>query len=205
MRRVSLAGLAVLGALLLAIPSAFAQVGRHRRPRPSRASRARQRSRSAARIPLSGPVASYGAIAAGMKAYFSYVNARRGPDGKRGIYGRQIVWKYYDDGYNPVNSVQLTAQARGGGQGLRGCRLGRHRGQRGGTPVPELDRPCRTSSCRPARPSSARSSSSTRGRSGGSRTTSPRRRLYGARHQAEPHEREDRDPLPERQLRQGLS
>ena len=42
-----------------------------------------------------------------MKAYFSYINARRGPDGKRGIYGRQIVFKYYDDGYNPVNSVQL--------------------------------------------------------------------------------------------------
>ena len=43
-----------------------------------------------------------------MKAYFSYINARRGPDGKRGVYGRQIIWKYYDDVYNPVNSVQLT-------------------------------------------------------------------------------------------------
>ena len=43
-----------------------------------------------------------------MKVYFSYINARRGPDGKRGIYGRQVVWKYYDDVYNPVNSVQLT-------------------------------------------------------------------------------------------------
>ena len=41
-----------------------------------------------------------------MKAYFSYINARRGPDGKRGVCGRQIVFKYYDDGYNPVNSVQ---------------------------------------------------------------------------------------------------
>ena len=41
-----------------------------------------------------------------MKAYFSYINSRRGPDGKRGIGGRQIVFKYYDDGYNPVNSVQ---------------------------------------------------------------------------------------------------
>ena len=40
-----------------------------------------------------------------MKAYFSYINARRGPDGKRGVYGRQIVFKYYDDGYNPANSV----------------------------------------------------------------------------------------------------
>ena len=69
--------------------------------------------------PLSGPVASYGAIAAGMKAYFSYINARRGPDGKRGVYGRQIVWKYYDDVYNPVNSVQLTRKLVRGGQGLR--------------------------------------------------------------------------------------
>ena len=42
-----------------------------------------------------------------MKAYFSYINARRGPDKKRGVGGRQIVFKYYDDGYNPVNSVQL--------------------------------------------------------------------------------------------------
>ena len=42
-----------------------------------------------------------------MKAYFSYINARRGPDGKRGIGGRQVIFKYYDDGYNPVNSVQL--------------------------------------------------------------------------------------------------
>jgi branched-chain amino acid transport system substrate-binding protein len=42
-----------------------------------------------------------------MKAYFAYINARKGPDGKRGVYGRQIVFNYYDDGYNPVNSVQL--------------------------------------------------------------------------------------------------
>ena len=43
-----------------------------------------------------------------MKAYFSYINSRKGPDGRRGVYGRQIVFKYYDDGYNPANSVQLT-------------------------------------------------------------------------------------------------
>ncbi|MGZ8687500.1 MAG: ABC transporter substrate-binding protein [Gaiellaceae bacterium] len=41
-----------------------------------------------------------------MKAYFSYINARRGPDGKRGVGGRQIVFNVYDDGYNPANSVQ---------------------------------------------------------------------------------------------------
>ena len=59
-------------------------------------------------FPLTGPAASYAPIPIGMKAYFSYVNARKGPDGKRGVMGRQIVWKYYDDGYNPANTVQLT-------------------------------------------------------------------------------------------------
>jgi branched-chain amino acid transport system substrate-binding protein len=59
-------------------------------------------------FPLTGPAAAYAPIPVGMKAYFSYINARRGPDGKRGVLGRQIVWKYYDDGYNPANTVQLT-------------------------------------------------------------------------------------------------
>jgi branched-chain amino acid transport system substrate-binding protein len=36
------------------------------------------------------------------------VNNRKGPDGKKGIRGRKIVWKYYDDGYNPAQTVQLT-------------------------------------------------------------------------------------------------
>lgn len=59
-------------------------------------------------FPLTGPAALYGPIPVAMKAYFSYVNARKGPDGKRGVMGRQIVWKYYDDQYNPANTVQLT-------------------------------------------------------------------------------------------------
>jgi len=59
-------------------------------------------------FPLTGPAAAYAPIPIGMKAYFSYINARRGPDGKRGIFGRQIVWKYYDDGYNPANTIQQT-------------------------------------------------------------------------------------------------
>jgi branched-chain amino acid transport system substrate-binding protein len=97
---------AIVGALLLAIPSAFAK--------PDVTASTAETGITSSQIkiggtyPLSGPVASYGAIAAGMKVYFSHINARRGPDGKRGVYGRQIVWKYYDDGYNPVNSVQLT-------------------------------------------------------------------------------------------------
>ena len=59
-------------------------------------------------FPLTGVASSYAPIPIGMKAYFSYINARRGPDGKRGVYGRQIVWKYYNDEYNPANTIQLT-------------------------------------------------------------------------------------------------
>jgi branched-chain amino acid transport system substrate-binding protein len=59
-------------------------------------------------FPLTGPAAAYAPIPLGMKAYFSYINARKGPDGKRGVMGRQIVWKYYDDAYNPANTTQLT-------------------------------------------------------------------------------------------------
>jgi branched-chain amino acid transport system substrate-binding protein len=59
-------------------------------------------------FPLTGPAASYAPIPLGMKAYFAWANARRGPDKKRGVMGRQIVFKYYDDGYNPANTVQLT-------------------------------------------------------------------------------------------------
>ena len=103
MRRVSLAGLAILGALALAIPAAFAKAD-------TTAATPGVTARTitiGGTFPLSGPASSYAPIPAAMKAYFSYINARRGPDGKRGVYGRQIVFKFYDDGYNPVNSVQL--------------------------------------------------------------------------------------------------
>lgn len=61
-----------------------------------------------ATCPLSGAAAVYGSICRGMAAYYSYVNARKGPDGKRGVGGRQIIWKFYDDAYNPAQTVQLT-------------------------------------------------------------------------------------------------
>ena len=53
-------------------------------------------------FPLSGPASGYAPIPAAMAAYFSYTNA------KHGLFGRQIVFKYADDGYNPANTVQLT-------------------------------------------------------------------------------------------------
>jgi branched-chain amino acid transport system substrate-binding protein len=61
-----------------------------------------------ATFPLSGPAAYYSPIPVGMKVYFTYINTRRGADHKRGVAGRQIVWKYYDDGYNPANTAQQT-------------------------------------------------------------------------------------------------
>jgi branched-chain amino acid transport system substrate-binding protein len=53
-------------------------------------------------FPLSGPASGYAPIPVGMDAYFQYVNA------KGGVNGRKITWKYEDDGYNPANTVQLT-------------------------------------------------------------------------------------------------
>jgi branched-chain amino acid transport system substrate-binding protein len=59
-------------------------------------------------FPLSGPASLYAPIPRGMEAYFNWINTRKGPDGKLGIRGRKISWKYYDDGYNPAQTVQLT-------------------------------------------------------------------------------------------------
>jgi branched-chain amino acid transport system substrate-binding protein len=61
-------------------------------------------------FPLSGPVSAYAPIAVGMDTYFKWVNQRKGPDKKVGIYGRKIDFKYLDDGYNPANAVQAANQ-----------------------------------------------------------------------------------------------
>jgi branched-chain amino acid transport system substrate-binding protein len=61
-----------------------------------------------ATLPLTGTAAPYSPIVLGLQTYFKWVNARRGPDKKRGIMGRQVVYKIYDDGYNPANTAQLT-------------------------------------------------------------------------------------------------
>jgi branched-chain amino acid transport system substrate-binding protein len=59
-------------------------------------------------FPLTGAASPYATISTAMKAYFSYVNKRKGPDGRRGVFGRQIVFSIYDDGYNPAQTVQQT-------------------------------------------------------------------------------------------------
>jgi len=52
--------------------------------------------------PLTGEAAAFGTVAPGAKAYFDYVNANGGVD------GRKIEYRYYDDAYNPAQTVQLT-------------------------------------------------------------------------------------------------
>jgi len=62
-------------------------------------------------FPLTGPASSYAPIPVGMKVFFTHVNATRDKKThKRGIFGRQIAWKYYDDSYSPPTTVQMTRQ-----------------------------------------------------------------------------------------------
>jgi branched-chain amino acid transport system substrate-binding protein len=53
-------------------------------------------------VPLSGEASAFGSVGPGAKAYFDYVNS------KGGVHGRRIEYRYYDDGYDPVQTVQLT-------------------------------------------------------------------------------------------------
>jgi branched-chain amino acid transport system substrate-binding protein len=55
--------------------------------------------------PLTGPAApGYSEIAPAANAYFEYVNAHGG------VYGRDIVYKYLDDGYNPTTTATVVRQ-----------------------------------------------------------------------------------------------
>ncbi|MFY9648595.1 ABC transporter substrate-binding protein [Trebonia sp.] len=55
--------------------------------------------------PLTGPAApGYSEIAPASAAYFAYVNAHGG------VNGRKIVYKYLDDGYNPTTTASVVRQ-----------------------------------------------------------------------------------------------
>ena len=53
-------------------------------------------------VPLTGEAAAFGSVGPGAKAYFDYVNSKGGVD------GRKIEYRYYDDAYNPAQTVSLT-------------------------------------------------------------------------------------------------
>jgi len=53
-------------------------------------------------VPLTGEAAAFGAVGPGARAYFDHVNARGG------VNSRMIEYRFYDDAYNPAQTVQLT-------------------------------------------------------------------------------------------------
>jgi hypothetical protein len=61
-------------------------------------------------FPLSGFASIYAPIPRGMEAYFKYVNSRRGPDGKRGVYGRRIVLREGDGVFADIDPQHLRQQ-----------------------------------------------------------------------------------------------
>src|SRR5688500_11680862 len=97
-------------ALTVAVPSAFPRMDGAAVPQgdPGVSSRSITIGTT---LPLSGAASLYARIGTGMRTYFSYINARRDRNGRRGVYGRQIVLKIYDDQYNEAQTVQQTRRA----------------------------------------------------------------------------------------------
>jgi branched-chain amino acid transport system substrate-binding protein len=97
---------AAAAALTVAVPSAFPRVeGAAPQADPGVSSRSITIGTT---LPLSGPASLYARIGTGMRAYFSYINARRAKAGHRGVYGRQINLIVRDDQYNEAQTVQQT-------------------------------------------------------------------------------------------------
>ena len=108
MKKLLLALLGVGAALTVSLPGAFARTEATQAP-DAVPGITRNSIVIGGTFPLSGIASLYAPIPRGMEAYFNYINARRDKKtGQRGIYGRKIVWKFYDDGYNPGQTVQLT-------------------------------------------------------------------------------------------------
>jgi branched-chain amino acid transport system substrate-binding protein len=55
-------------------------------------------------VPITGPAALFGSVGRGADAYFKYVNAHGG------VNGRKITYLYRDDAYDPSKTVQLTRE-----------------------------------------------------------------------------------------------
>ena len=99
--------LVATAALAISVPGAFAQT----RTDAATPGVTKTLIKIGGTFPLTGPASLYAPIPKGMAIYFSYINRRTSAtDHKRGVYGRQIAWKYYDDAYNPSQTVQLTNQ-----------------------------------------------------------------------------------------------
>ena len=105
MRKLIVCGVGLVAALALTVPGAFG--GAAQTPGVTA-----KTVTIGGTFPLTGFAASYAPIPLGMKAYFDYINARRAakaedPARRRGVLGRQIVWKFYDDAYNTATTGLL--------------------------------------------------------------------------------------------------
>ena len=106
MRKLFALALVASAALVVSLPSAMARPDAGAAPVPGVSSRIITLGGT---FPLTGPASLYAPIPKGMDVYFRWVNQRINKgDKKRGVYGRQIAWKYYDDEYNPAKTVQFT-------------------------------------------------------------------------------------------------
>jgi len=91
-----------LGALLTLAASAQA--------RPAEQTTTREDGVTSGRIvlggtaPLSGSASAFASVARGADAYFKYVNARGG------VNGRKIEYRYRDDAYNPAQTLQVVRE-----------------------------------------------------------------------------------------------
>ena len=128
----------------------------------------------------------------------------RDKDGKRGIYGRQIVWKYYDDAYNPAQTVQLTNKLDPRGQGVRHRGLARNRAE---PRDPAAAEPRKVPQVLVSTGASYWGAQYKQfpWTTGWQTDYIAEGRMYAQWILAERARREDRDLLPERRLREGLS
>jgi branched-chain amino acid transport system substrate-binding protein len=100
MKKLALASMALVLALLVSLPGAFA---RSSAPAADPGITATE-IKLGGTAPLSGPASAYAAVSRGAKAYFDSVNARGG------VHGRKLSYSIVDDAYNPVQTVQATRQ-----------------------------------------------------------------------------------------------
>ncbi len=94
MRRIALTGLALAA---VAVPSAIAGGSATPGVTPTTVT-------IGGSVPITGPAAAFGSVARGADAYFKYVNAHGG------VNGRKIDYKYVDDAYEPSQTVLATRQ-----------------------------------------------------------------------------------------------
>ena len=155
-------------------------------------------------FPFSGPASSYAPIPVGMQAYFSYANAKK-TNGKRGVFGRQIKFNAVDDGYNPALTVQKTKQL------VEQDKVFALVGGLGTEPQEAVTAYANQQKVPQIYVSTGATEWGARDKHAGHPWTIGWQPDYQAGggdlrplHRQEPAEREDRDHLPERQLRPGL-